>query len=79
MGKKKVYKVVCRDTLNSFIHGKISGIMSALEGGPYVQKAFAIMRKNEVIVFRVETTKLRYKLMCKHIELQYPGLCEFEI
>ena len=81
MGKKKVYKVECRNVANEYIHGRISGIMYALSGTPIwkERKTYAIARTEEKVIFRVKTTKLRYLLMRKHIESLYPGICGFDI
>lgn len=83
MFKTKVYKVVCKQTVNEFILGKISGILYALAGVPSdktKRRQFAMAKNKDldIAIFRVETTALRYSLMRKHIELEYPGLCRFD-
>ena len=84
MFRTKVYKVICKQTANEYILGRISGIMYALAGAtPDKAKkrcGYANTRDNdmEMMIFRVNTTKLRYGLMRKHIEAAYPGLCVFE-
>jgi hypothetical protein len=77
----RVYKVVCKNVANEFIHGKISGILYALSGKPIYgeRKTFAIVRVADKVIFKVYTTKRRYLLMRKHIETLYPEKCEFDI
>lgn len=78
--KERVYRIVCWNTANRFIHGKISGILQALSITNPDKKnriPYAIEHRETVVIFRVKTTKVRFALMRKHIEAAYPGMCKF--
>ena len=77
MGKKE-YKIVCWNTDNEFILGKVSGIISALVYSPFEDDCVLLTDDKYTTTFTFRATLWQYVKMRKVINKLYPGLCKFD-
>lgn len=80
--KKRLFKTLIRtDSIfgeNTYIIGRIDGIMSTMDGCIYKTYGYAHYTNAEGIILRGVFTKFGYRKFRKVIERIYPDLCVFD-
>lgn len=75
---KGCFRVYINDMSNSYINGRISGMIAAFSDDDDRVFANKVSRKRpDVLIMRVETREENWIKMKELIEKQYPGLCDF--
>ena len=80
--KKRLFKtLIKKDSIfgeNTYIIGRIDGIMSTMDGCIYKTYGYAHYTNDKGTILRGVFTKFRYRKFCKVIERIYPDLCVFD-
>lgn len=79
---KRIYEVLIVDNTDEYVCGRIYGMIAALSGNESRYSEYPIylvpgMPKMEI--FRVLTTRHRYRKMKRIVNLYYPNLCIFDV
>lgn len=79
--KKRLFKTLIKKDSkfgeNTYVIGRIDGIMSTMDGCIYKAYSYAHYTNDEGTILRGVFTKFGYRKFCKVIEKIYPDLCVF--
>lgn len=79
--KKRLFKTLIKKDSkfgeNTYIIGRIDGIMSTMDGCIYKAYGYTHYTNDEGTILRGVFTEFRYRKFCKVIEKMYPDLCVF--
>lgn len=78
--KVKAYTILVKDITDSYIRGRIAGLVEALAGAENFKdtKLVDTSGNHVMTALTAETTKKIYAKICEAIEMNYPGTCLFD-